>query len=208
MFDHVTFILFLTILATSVMAASAAIQAVRYEFDYFGAVFLSVITAVGGGSLRDVLIGISPVFWLEDQIYLLTSIPVGILTFFLTKKIDFGTGSKLKLLSLFDAVGLALFTLIGVKIAQNHDLSILVSIILGCITGIGGGLLRDVLCGETPIVLKKDIYATLSIIGGALYLGLSAYLKDEFSIIIAFLFIALTRAYFVLYWPVEMPKKK
>ena len=59
MFDHVTFILFLTILATSVMAASAAIQAVRYEFDYFGAVFLSVITAVGGGSLRDVLIGIS-----------------------------------------------------------------------------------------------------------------------------------------------------
>lgn len=207
MFDHVTFILFLTILATSVMAASAAIQAVRYEFDYFGAVFLSVITAVGGGSLRDVLIGISPVFWLEDQIYLLTSIPVGILTFFLTKKIDFGTGSKLKLLSLFDAVGLALFTLIGVKIAQNHDLSILVSIILGCITGIGGGLLRDVLCGETPIVLKKDIYATLSIIGGALYLGISAHLKDEISIIIAFLFIALTRAYFVLYWPVEMPKK-
>ena len=207
MFDHVTFILFLTILATSVMAASAAIQAVRYEFDYFGAVFLSVITAVGGGSLRDVLIGISPVFWLEDQIYLLTSIPVGILTFFLTKKIDFGTGSKLKLLSLFDAVGLALFTLIGVKIAQNHDLSILVSIILGCITGIGGGLLRDVLCGETPIVLKKDIYATLSIIGGALYLGVSAYLKDEISIIIACLFISLTRAYFVLYWPVEMPKK-
>ena len=207
MFDHVTFILFLTILATSVMAASAAIQAVRYEFDYFGAVFLSVITAVGGGSLRDVLIGISPVFWLEDQIYLLTSIPVGILTFFLTKKIDFGTGSKLKLLSLFDAVGLALFTLIGVKIAQNHDLSILVSIILGCITGIGGGLLRDVLCGETPIGLKKDIYATLSIIGGALYLGISAHLKDEISIIIAFLFIALTRAYFVLYWPVEMPKK-
>ena len=208
MFDHVTFILFLTILATSVMAASAAIQAVRYEFDYFGAVFLSVITAVGGGSLRDVLIGISPVFWLNDQIYLLTSIPVGIITFFLTKKIDFATGSKLKLLSLFDAVGLALFTLIGVKVASANDLSIMVSVILGCITGIGGGLLRDVLCGETPIVLKKDIYATLSIVGGALYLGLSAYFPDKISIVIAFLFIALTRAYFVLYWPVNMPNKE
>lgn len=208
MFDHVTFILFLTILATSVMAASAAIQAVRYKFDYFGAVFLSVITAVGGGSLRDVLIGISPVFWLNDQIYLLTAIPVGIITFFLTKKIDFATGSKLKLLSLFDAVGLALFTLIGVKIAQNNDLSILVSIILGCITGIGGGLLRDMLCGETPIVLKKDIYATLSIVGGALYLGLATYFPDKISIVIAFLFIALTRAYFVLYWPVNMANKE
>jgi len=208
MFDHVTFILFLTILATSVMAASAAIQAVRYEFDYFGAVFLSVITAVGGGSLRDVLIGIAPVFWLEDQIYLLTSIPVGIITFFLTKKIDFATGSKLKLLSLFDAVGLALFTLIGVKVASANDLSVMVSVILGCITGIGGGLLRDVLCGETPIVLKKDIYATLSIVGGALYLGLTAYFPDKVSIVIAFLFIALTRAYFVLYWPVNMPTKK
>lgn len=208
MFDHVTFILFLTILATSVMAASAAIQAVRYGFDYFGAVFLSVITAIGGGSLRDVLIGISPVFWLEDQIYLLTAIPVGIITFFLTKKIDFRTGSKLKLLSLFDAVGLALFTLIGVKVASANDLSIMVSVILGCITGIGGGMLRDMLCGETPIVLKKDIYATLSIVGGALYLGLSNHFPDKVSIIIAFLFIALTRAYFVLYWPVNIPNKK
>lgn len=204
MFDHVTFILFLTILATTVMAISAAIQAVRYDFDLFGAAFLAFITAIGGGTIRDVLIGISPVFWMKDQIYIFTAIPVGMLTFFLTNKMDSGTGRRMKMLELFDAVGLALFTLIGVKVAQANDLSVIVSIILGCITGIGGGMLRDMLCGETPLVLKKDIYATLSLLGGGLYLGLAGYLGEQMSIVIAFLFIAVIRAYLVLFWPVNM----
>lgn len=204
MFDHVTFILILTILATTVMAISAAIQAVRYDFDFFGAAFLAFITAIGGGTIRDVLIGISPVFWLKDQIYVFTAIPVGLLTFFLANRMDAGTGRRMKLLELFDAVGLALFTLIGVRIAQANELPIIISIILGCITGIGGGMLRDMLCGETPFVLKKDVYASLSLLGGGLYLGLNSYLGEQLSIIIAFMFIALTRAYLVLFWPMNM----
>ena len=204
MFENVTFILILTVMATTTMAISAAIQAVRCDFDLFGAVFLAVITAVGGGTIRDVLIGISPVFWLKDQIFVFTAIPVGMVTFFLAEKLVAGGGRRLQLLALFDAVGLALFTLIGVKIAQANDLPVLISILLGCITGIGGGLLRDMLCGETPLVLKKDIYATLSLAGGGLYLGLRDYAGEQLSVWLAFAFIALIRAYLVLFRPVNM----
>ena len=203
MFENVTFILILTVLATTTMAISAAIQAVRCEFDLFGAAFLAMITAVGGGTIRDVLIGISPVFWLKDQIFVFTAVPVGMVTFFLAEKLVAGGGRRLKLLALFDAVGLALFTLIGVKIAQANDLSVVVSIILGCITGIGGGMLRDMLCGETPLVLKKDIYATLSLLGGGLYLGLREYAGEQMSVWVAFAFIAVIRGWLVVYRPVE-----
>lgn len=203
MFENITLITALTVMATSVMAISAAIQAVRNEFDLFGAVFLSVITAVGGGTVRDLLIGISPVFWLKDQIYIFTAIPVGVVTYFLARRLGAGSGQRWTLLALFDAVGLALFTLIGVRVAEAHDLSPLISVMLGCITGIGGGIMRDIICGETPLVMKKDIYATLSLAGGGLYLALGTYWDDNLSIIIAFFFIALCRAVLVIR-PVNM----
>lgn len=203
MFDHITFITVLTILATAVMAVSAAIQAVRNGFDLFGAVFLSVIAAVGGGTMRDLLIGISPVFWLKDQIYIFTAVPVGLVTFFLAEKLEAGMGQRKLLLNLFDAVGLALFTLIGVRIALSHDLSPVISVMLGCITGIGGGMLRDIMCGETPLVLKRDIYATLSLAGGGLYIALRGVVDEQLSLMIAFFFIALIRAWLV-FRPVNM----
>lgn len=193
MIDVETLLLFLNILATAVMAASAAAQAVRCEFDPVGAIFLSVITAVGGGTLRDLLIGIAPVFWLKDPVYFLTAVPVGLVTFFLVSKMKVGTGRRRKLLAYLDAIGLALFTLVGVKVALAAGMSPVFAVILGCLTGIGGGIFRDVLCGITPIVLRRDIYATLSLLGGALYIVAQPYWGEQLSVIIAFAAIAVSR---------------
>ncbi|WP_417513579.1 trimeric intracellular cation channel family protein [Minwuia sp.] len=198
-----TLILVLTVLATAVMAASAAIQAVRSEFDPVGAIFLSVVTAVGGGTLRDLLIGATPVFWLQDVTYLTTAVPVGLITFFLARRMAIGTGRRQKLLAYLDAVGLALFTLVGIKVALANGIPAHFAVVLGCITGIGGGMFRDVLCGFTPIVLRKDLYATLSLAGGALYILLSEYLTDQISVTVAFLVIAISRIIVVARTPVE-----
>lgn len=175
------------------MAASAATQAVRCEFDPVGAIFLSVITAVGGGTLRDLLIGATPVFWLKDPTYFFTAVPVGLVTFFLVSKMEVGTGRRMKLLAYLDAIGLAMFTLVGVKVALATGISPIFAVVLGTITGIGGGMFRDVLCGETPIVLKRDIYATLSLLGGGLFIALMFYWSEEISITVAFFAIAISR---------------
>lgn len=183
----------LTVLATSVMAASAVIQAVRFEFDFFGALFLGLVTAVGGGTLRDLLIGATPVFWIDDLTYLATAIPIGAITFLAIRRIEAGAGQRNRLLLYLDAIGLALFTLVGIDVALAHGLNPMVAVILGCITGVGGGMLRDILCGLTPILLKSDIYATLSLLGGAIYVLGAPYLGEELRLILAFAFISVTR---------------
>ncbi|WP_416896959.1 MAG: trimeric intracellular cation channel family protein [Minwuia sp.] len=186
-------VLVLTVLATAVMAASAAVQAVRCEFDPIGSIFLSVTTAVGGGTIRDLLIGATPVFWLQDATYLTTAVPVSLLSFFAARRLKAGGGRRLRILAYLDAIGLALFTLVGIKVALVHGIAPHFAVVLGCVTGIAGGMFRDVLSGMTPIVLRKDIYATLSLAGGALYVALSMYVNDEIGVIVAFLAIAVSR---------------
>lgn len=184
----------LTILATAAMAASAAIQGARQEFDPFGAIVLAVVTAVGGGTMRDILIGATPVFWLRDMTYLATAVPVGTITYFLAPKLKKGNGRRLRLLNYLDAIGLALFTLVGIQVALAHDLSTLSAIVLGCITGIAGGMVRDMLCGLQPAILKQDLYATISLIGGVLYVFGRDNMPEEVSLGLCFIFITLLRS--------------
>lgn len=206
--DISLFILSLNVLATGVMAASASIQAVRQDFDPVGAIFLSVVTAVGGGTLRDLMIGASPVFWLTDPTYISTAVPVGLATYYLANRMEGGAGQRRKLLAYLDAIGLALFTLVGLRVALGHGIAPPFAVILGCITGIGGGIFRDVLSGLTPIVLRKDIYATLSLAGGALYILLLPHVRAEISLTVAFLSIAIARVIVVWRSPVESASTK
>lgn len=188
----------LTIIATAVMAASAALQGVRQGFDPFGTTLLAVVTAVGGGTIRDMLVGATPVFWLQDMTYLFVAIPIGLITYFIGSKIDTGTGRRLAILLYLDAIGLALFTLVGVEVALGHDLSFLPAIILGCTTGVVGGILRDLLCGQQPVILKQDLYATISLMGGAVFIIALEYIDAEISLSIAFLFMVILR-FIVIY---------
>ena len=188
----------LTVVATAVMAASAAVQGVRQEFDPFGATVLAIVTAVGGGTLRDLLIGTSPVFWLQDMTYLATAVPVALVTFALGRTLKEGGGRRLRLLLYLDAIGLALFTLVGIQSALANDLPMVSAIVLGCITGVVGGMFRDLLCGIQPSILKQDLYATISLLGGLLYVLALDWISEELSLILAFVFMTLFR-FFIVY---------
>ena len=194
MTDFASLTTVLAIIATAVMAASAAIQGNRQGFDPFGVIVLAIVSSVGGGTLRDLLIGATPVFWLTDMSYLATAIPVGLLTYFLAGKLEKGAGKRMKLLLYFDAMGLALFTLTGAQAALANDLSMVSAVVLGCITGVAGGMFRDILCDLQPSILKQDLYATISIIGGIIYtVGLN-YMPETASLAIAFFFMITLRS--------------
>lgn len=191
-------LIILTIIATAVMAASAALQGVRQGFDPFGTTVLAVVTAVGGGTFRDMLVGATPVFWLQDMTYLSVAIPIGLVTYFIGGRLEAGGGNRLRILLYLDAIGLALFTLVGVEVALDHGLSFLPAIILGCTTGVVGGMLRDLLCGQQPAILKQDLYATISLLGGVVYLIAVEYLTQEISLTAAFLLMVILR-FIVIY---------
>ena len=192
-----TILILLTVIATAVMAASGSLQGVRQGFDPFGTAVLAVTTAVGGGTVRDFLIGATPVFWMEDMTYLLIAIPVSLATYFVGRRLKEGTGKRNAALQYLDAIGLGLFTLVGVQAGLDAQVPFLAAIILGCVTGVVGGMIRDILCGLTPTVLKQDLYATISLLGGMFYILLSNYVRAEISLVAAFLFIVILRFYVI-----------
>lgn len=187
----------LTILATMVMAITAAIQGVRQNFDPFGVVVLAIVTSVGGGSLRDLLIGTTPVFWIVDMTYISTAVPTALITYFLVKSHGHRGGKRLGFLQYFDAIGLALFTLVGVQSAMLVNLPTLSVIVLGCVTGVAGGMFRDMLCGLQPAILKQDLYATISLVGGFIYVVLLAFTNEALSLSVSFLCMLIFRSIIV-----------
>lgn len=175
------------------MAASAAIQARRFNLDLFGATVLGVVTAVGGGTLRDLLLGLTPVFWISDLRFLLVAVPSSLLSFFVAARMPTGNGRRLALLMYLDAVGLALFTLTGVQVALEAGVAPVLTIVIGCVTGTAGGMIRDLLCNITPSVLREDLYATISLVGGAAYLVFLQFLGEPAATLTTFGLILLAR---------------
>ncbi|MDA5556652.1 trimeric intracellular cation channel family protein [Shimia sp. MMG029] len=194
MIDPLTqFVAFTTIIATAVMAASASIQGVRHSLDLFGASLIGVATAVGGGTLRDLLLGRTPVFWINDLSYLGTAVPVAVVMYFIATSLPSGNGRRLRLLMQLDAIGLALFTLVGVRVALEVQTHAVIAVVIGCITGIVGGIIRDVLCNVTPSVLKEDLYATISLIGGAIYVVVAPLIGETVSFALCFVLMLVAR---------------
>ena len=111
---------------------------------------------------------------------------VALMTYFASKRMSAGSGRRLRLLMQFDAIGLALFTLFGVRVAMDAGTHWIIAIILGCVTGTVGGMIRDLLCNVTPSVLKEDLYATVSLLGGSMYLALDSVWNQELAIALSF----------------------
>ncbi|MFV0358305.1 trimeric intracellular cation channel family protein [Tropicimonas sp.] len=193
----------LTILATAVMAASAAIQAARHNMDMFGATVLAFATALGGGTVRDLLIGRVPVFWISDLTYVATVVPVALLFYYLATRMEAGNGVRLRWLLRLDALGLALFTLIGVRVALQYETPAVIAVIIGCITGTVGGMIRDLLSNVTPAVLKEDLYATISLAGGGLYVLLASHAGQGVALTISFLAMLIVRLVVLERMPVK-----
>ncbi|HEX5338026.1 MAG TPA: trimeric intracellular cation channel family protein [Gallionella sp.] len=157
-------IYFLDLCAVAVCAITATLEARRRELDLFGVIVIAIISGIGGGTVRDILLGRLPVYWIHDPVYVVVGMVAGTLTFFL--------GRHLRLPKNFflipDAVGLALFTVIGTSVALKLDAPWLIASLMGVITGVFGGVIRDILCNEIPLIFRTDIYATASLAGALL----------------------------------------
>ena len=148
---------------TLVFAVSGGLLGVQKRFDLFGVLFLSFVAAVAGGVLRDVLIGAVPPVAITEVHYFLLAVAGGLMTFYWYPRV----ASLQRPILLFDAVGLGLFAVLGARKAIEHGIHPLMAAILGMLTGIGGGMARDVLAGEVPFVLRSDLYAVAALAAGA-----------------------------------------
>ncbi|MCK5308763.1 MAG: trimeric intracellular cation channel family protein [Zetaproteobacteria bacterium] len=160
-----TVLYFLDLLGTAAFAASGALAGVQRRMDLLGVVVLGLVTAVGGGTIRDVLLGAVPPFCFNDENYLYLSIVVALLVFYYHHSLDF----LHRPLLYFDALGLGTFLVIGTGKALAYNHGFLVAVMMGVMTATAGGVVRDVLSDQVPFILQKEIYATACIFGGILY---------------------------------------
>ncbi len=166
----------LDLLGTFAFAVSGASQAMKKQFDVFGVFVLAFVTAIGGGTLRDIMLGDTPVGWMHDSILISVIIVAAGLTILFSPVIN-----KLNFyVYIFDALGLGLFTMAGIQSGIDHDLSIFICIALGMISATFGGLIRDIITGEKPMLLtRKEIYALACALGGIVYFALRALSVPE-----------------------------
>ncbi len=188
--NHHQFLSLIEILGTFSFAVSGAFFAMEKRLDPFGVLILSFVTAIGGGTIRDMLLGEFPVAWMQNETLILLIFFSAVGTMFF--------GSWLRKINttlfLFDAMGLGLFTIMGIEKALVHDLSMEVCIALGTVTGCFGGVIRDVLLNNVPLVFRKEIYAMASIAGGILYFLLrESPIDNDVAKIICILLIILVR---------------
>ncbi len=157
---------YLDFIGTFVFAISGALAAMNKKFDPFGVLILASVTAIGGGSLRDVLIGRTPVGWMLSYEYVYIIIIATIVAMLFRRKLAYFR----KTMFLFDAIGLGIFTIVGVELGAKANLHPIISVLLGTLSASFGGVIRDILCNQVPLIFHKEIYASLSIIGGIVFL--------------------------------------
>ncbi|ASG04411.1 TRIC cation channel family protein [Vibrio anguillarum] len=167
---------------TAIFAISGVLLAGRLKMDPFGVVVLASVTAIGGGTIRDMALGATPVFWIKDTTYLWVIFITCLLTMLLVRR---PKRVAWWILPVCDAIGLAVFVGIGVEKAMNYQDSAMVAVIMGVITGCGGGIIRDVLAREIPMVLRSEVYATACIIGGLFHTTALAMDYDSSSAFLA-----------------------
>ncbi|SFE63363.1 trimeric intracellular cation channel family protein [Thermoflexibacter ruber] len=159
----------LELIGTFVFAISGALAAEEHELDAFGITFIAFITALGGGTTRDVLLGIHPLVWIADTNYLLTifvavAVAIAFKQYILPLR---------KTFFLFDTIGIGFFTILGLKKALLvAQVSPLIGVIMGMVSATFGGVLRDVFCNQVPLIFRKEIYATACLVGAGIYLFL------------------------------------
>jgi len=160
----------LDLLGVAVFAVSGALAAGRAGLDLLGVVVIAAFTAVGGGTVRDLLLNRHPIFWIADSRYLAVIFLASLLTVAYMRVLPMPQNAFL----VVDALGLALFALSGAEIAETVNASAVIVVLMGTMTGVAGGVLRDILTGVVPLVLRRDIYASAATAGIVLYLLLQA----------------------------------
>lgn len=177
-----SFVYLLEMAGTAAFAVSGALAASRKNMDIFGFCVLALMPAVGGGTIRDILIDRVPVFWITDNRYVAVAIIAALIVFFTSYK----PGSRRRILVWMDALGLALFAALGTEICLQHQTGPLVAIMLGVTTAVTGGMIRDIICNEIPLILSREIYATAAFVAAVCYvLADKAGLSEQVALVIA-----------------------
>lgn len=178
------------ILGTIAFAISGVLVALNKKMDPFGILIIAFVTAVGGGTLRDILIGETPVSWMKDMTFVYVILVSTIVAILIKSKIDYLRTS----LFLFDTIGIGLYTVVGVEKGISAGLHPIICIALGTMSACFGGVTRDILCNEIPVIFRKEIYATACILGGLSYFLIRKLpIQDDFVFVIAGLVVIVTR---------------
>ncbi len=187
-------------IGTVAFACSGAMVAIKKNLDLLGIIVLGVTTAVGGGMLRDLLIGITPPTLFVNPVYVMMAFLSVVVLFLIVKygRVTIEMMESLwyeRVMNLMDAVGLGAFTVVGIDAAVNAGFGEyhFLMIFLGVITGVGGGILRDMMAGVTPAVLKKHVYACASLAGAVSYVGLMNVLDSDWDMILSALLVVVIR---------------
>lgn len=180
----------LDILGTIAFAISGVLVAMDKRLDLFGVLIIAFVTAIGGGTLRDLLIGNTPVVWMRDATYMMTIGITVVLAILFSSRLKY----LRKSLFLFDTIGIGLFTMIGIEKGLEVGLLPIMCIALGTMTASFGGVIRDILCNEIPVIFRKEIYATACIVGGFCYFLLDTIgIPEKYSYVVAILVVILIR---------------
>ena len=196
------FIYIFDMVGTIACAISGVLVATRLKMDPFGIIVLAGVTAIGGGSVRDMMMGATPVFWIADNTYIYVILLTVLISVLWLHRIH---RFSIYLLPILDAFGLATFTIVGAQKSLAFGFSGVVAIVMGCVTGVVGGMIRDLLSDQIPFVLQKEIYATASILGAILYVVCSHFdLEPMMAMIIAMSGTLLLRLS-AIYWKLSLP---
>jgi uncharacterized membrane protein YeiH len=176
-------ILLVDFIGTFVFAVSGILVAIDKKFDLFGVIILGIVTAIGGGTLRDLLIGSTPVSWMQNEIYLyiiLSALPI--CYFFKNYVLSLRKG-----IFLFDTIGIGLFTILGLEKTLEFGLSPVIAVMMGIVSAVFGGVIRDVLSNEVPLIFRKEIYAFACFFGALMYLGTKMIFPEWIAIVVSIL---------------------
>lgn len=192
---------YIYILAITAEAMSGALAAGRRNMDMFGVSVIAFITALGGGTIRDILLGHFPVSWTQHPEYIYLTVSAGLITMLIARFMH----HLHKIFLLLDAMGLIAFTIIGCNVALELDYSTPIVVMAGMITGIFGGILRDVLCQRVPVVFRHELYASISLLVALLYLQLEQMgLNHDLNLILSFATGIMMRVA-AIYWHWSLP---
>lgn len=168
------FFYFLQIVGTIFFAASGAISGYKKDFDLTGVMLIAFAVGNGGGTMRDLLIGATPVFWIQQPMYIFLTMLTGLVVFFIAEHFNFSSKAFL----IADAIGLGIFVITGSQKALNFGLSPVVAAMMGVLSAVGGGVIRDILSREIPLILQPEVYATAALAGGVVYVLLHQYVPE------------------------------
>ncbi|GAB7219255.1 trimeric intracellular cation channel family protein [Vibrio comitans] len=193
---------FIDLFGTAIFAISGVLLAGRLRMDPFGVMVLASVTAIGGGTIRDMMLGATPVFWIGDTSYIWVIIITSLITMLIVRR---PKRVAWYLLPVCDAIGLAAFVGIGVEKALTYQDSHLIAVMMGVLTGCGGGILRDILAREIPMVLRSEVYATACMAGGSMHVGLLMFGLSNTNAMLGGIAVTLSIRLAAIRWHLSLP---